>query len=108
MVACRRQCRSKYVKPVPAATPLPRGDLPVLTTPWTDAELKQLKQLVNTYGRGDWQGKAKQLGTGRTSASTGAAWRRYEASLKEEGGEEVSPMMMPPMTAARDEGRGGG
>ena len=58
---------------------------PVLTTQWTDAEMKQLKQLVNKYGRGDWQAKAKQLGTGRMSASTGSA-RRNEASLKEEGG----------------------
>jgi hypothetical protein len=45
--------------------------------PWSDAELARLAELVQLHGPGSWAEKANLLGSGRTTASVGAAWRRF-------------------------------
>ena len=53
--------------------------------PWTTNELQRLASLVAQHGAGNWATKAVALGTGRSAASTGSAWRRYENQRKQGG-----------------------
>lgn len=58
-----------------------RVDDPV-SRPWSQRELESLAVLVCQDGPGNWGDKAMLLGTQRTAASTGSAWRRYERQVK--------------------------
>ena len=62
--------------------------------PWSQQELESLAVLVCQDGPGNWSEKALLLGTGRTAASTGSAWRRYERQVKD-GTREPLPNMPP-------------
>jgi hypothetical protein len=66
-----------------------------VSRPWSQQELESLAVIVCQDGPGNWGDKALLLGTGRTAASTGSAWRRYERQVKD-GTREPLPNM-PPM-----------
>ena len=78
-----------------------RTDVP-FSRPWSQQELESLAVLVCQDGPGNWGDKALLLGTGRTAASTGSAWRRYERQVKDGTREPLAnlpPMARPCLTA---------
>eukprot|EP01047_Picozoa_sp_COSAG01_P045584 COSAG01_NODE_4213_length_5235_cov_2.565031_5_plen_744_part_00 len=68
--------QSAETKPAP-----PKVAAPVSTDPgrpWTKEEIQKLASLVAESGASNWAAKAIALGTGRSAASAGKAWKRYK------------------------------
>ena len=74
---------------------------PEPSRPWSEEELKRLEALVAKDGPGSWAAKAVELGTGRSAASTGSAWRRQEAMRRAAAnGGAAGPLTSRPIAAA--------
>lgn len=57
------------------------GEKRVPVGPWTKEEDALLKKLVEEHGEGQWEAKAKAMGTGRTSKAVHTRWLRAKGRI---------------------------